>query len=201
MQQSQRRQQQRLRAPCLALPVLPPLPQQRSSLCACSSSWRPAGRRCEGGLQDVAVWTVLCTVAFVGKCRKTAVCALGRPSRLLTQAPIANSCVLTWLLSDASVCIHVSSSCDTLTLSRMQVTNLEKRLALVEGREAAVVSQLRTAEAAAAEGESAAAENASLREQLRELKRDRSHLEQHKMVGFMGTQPNIGLPFRLMCMP
>lgn len=65
---------------------------------------------------------------------------------------------------------------------RVQVTNLEKRLALVEGREAAVVSQLRSAEAAAAEGESAAAENASLREQLRELKRDRGQLEHHKMV-------------------
>lgn len=79
----------------------------------------------------------------------------------------------------------------------MQVTNLEKRLALVEGREAAVVSQLRTAEAAAAEGESAAAENASLREQLRELKRDRSQLEQHKMVGLAGTQRGFGRPFHL----
>jgi cell division protein FtsB len=60
--------------------------------------------------------------------------------------------------------------------------NLERRLSLVEGREAAVTSQLRTAEAAAAEGETAAAENASLREQLRELKRGSSQLEQHKMV-------------------
>lgn len=74
------------------------------------------------------------------------------------------------------------------------MTNLEKRLALVEGHEAAVVSQLRTAEAAAAEGESAAAENASLREQLRELKRDRSQLEQHKMVGFVGPSPTLGSP-------
>lgn len=69
-----------------------------------------------------------------------------------------------------------------LILPRLQVTNLEKRLSLVEGREAAVVSQLRIAEAAAAEGETAAADNSSLREQLRELKRDRSQLEQHKMV-------------------
>jgi hypothetical protein len=68
------------------------------------------------------------------------------------------------------------------TLDAVQVTNLERRLALVEGREAAAVSQLRSAEAAAAEGESAAAENASLREQLRELKREKSQLEQHKMV-------------------
>lgn len=88
MQQSQRQQQQRLRAPCLALPVLRQWPQQRSSLCAYSSSWRPAGRRCEGGLQDVAGrtvfctvagWTVFCTVPFVSKCRKTAACAVGRP--------------------------------------------------------------------------------------------------------------------------
>lgn len=62
------------------------------------------------------------------------------------------------------------------------MTNLEKRLALIEGREAAVTSQLRTAEAAAAEGDAAAAENASLREQLRELKRERGQLEQHKNV-------------------
>lgn len=67
-----------------------------------------------------------------------------------------------------------------------KVTNLEKRLALLEGREAAVTSQLRIAEAAAAEGDAAAAENASLREQLRELKRDKSQLEQHKNVSGAG---------------
>lgn len=49
-----------------------------------------------------------------------------------------------------------------------------------------MTSQLRSAEAAAAEGESAAAENASLREQLRELKRDRGQLEHHRMVRSWG---------------
>jgi hypothetical protein len=81
-----------------------------------------------------------------------------------------------------SPCLSACCLCTARVV--LQVTNLEKRLALVEGREATAVSQLRIAEAAAAEAESAAAEASSLREQLRELKRDRSHLEQHKMVSY-----------------
>jgi hypothetical protein len=62
------------------------------------------------------------------------------------------------------------------------VANLERRLALLEGREAGLTSQLRSAEAAAAEADILAADNASLREQLRELQRQRGHLEHHKSV-------------------
>lgn len=64
----------------------------------------------------------------------------------------------------------------------MQVTNLERRLAAVEGREASLISELRSAHAAIAEKDAALAAAAGLREQLGELGRERAQLDHYKQV-------------------
>lgn len=64
----------------------------------------------------------------------------------------------------------------------LQVQALERRLSAAEGREAQLISELRSAEAAAAERDAAVAAAATLQERLGELGRDRSQLEHHKQV-------------------
>jgi hypothetical protein len=65
----------------------------------------------------------------------------------------------------------------------LQVASLERRLAAVEGREASLMAELRSAEAALAEHDASLAAAAGLREQLSELGRERGQLEHHKQVG------------------
>jgi hypothetical protein len=59
---------------------------------------------------------------------------------------------------------------------------LERRLAAVEGREASLIAELRSAEAMLAERDAALAAAAGLREQLGELGRERGQLQHHKQV-------------------
>jgi hypothetical protein len=65
----------------------------------------------------------------------------------------------------------------------MQVASLERRLAAVEGREASLMAELRSAEASLAERDAALAAAAGLREQLSESAQERGQLQHHKQVG------------------
>lgn len=74
----------------------------------------------------------------------------------------------------------------------LQVASLERRLAAAEGREASLMAQLRSAEAALAERDAALAAAAALREQLGESAREAGQLQHYKQV--RGRQVETGHP-------